>query len=151
MDDGATLIMFIMGTGLVAYCRVMLARVRRSQRWHPTTGTIERSEVVKTASRGSSGTIYKAAIEYRYAVGGRDFRSDTVCVGGTLDSSMRKRAEARCAKYPQGVSVPVYYDPSSPGNACLERTAEGARLFTGLGVGLMALAALAYLGVLRLP
>ena len=150
MDDGATLVIFIIGVAFVAYCRVMLTRVRRSQHWHPTTGTIERSEVVKTRSRGSpSSTIYKAAIEYTYGVGGREFRSDKICIGGTLDTSMRKRAEARCAKYPQGVAVPVYYDPSSPGNACLERTAEGARLFTWLGVGMIALAALTYLGVIR--
>ena len=38
---------------------------------------------------------------------------------------MSRMSEARCAKYPEGSEPEVYYDPSNPKDACLERVQEG--------------------------
>ena len=57
----------------------------------------------------------------------------TTCVGGTLHTSLRRHAEKRCARYPLGDSVEVYYDPMDPKTSCLEQTGVGAELLFYLG------------------
>lgn len=147
-DHALPLFLAAVGIGLVAYCRVLASRAERSQFWPPATGTVTRSEVVMSSHQRSS--VYRALIEYTYRVGDQDYTGDTICAGGTLDTSMRRHAERRCAKYPLGASVPVFYDPSHPDRSCLEKTAEGVGLFTAIGVGLIAVAALSLLGILPL-
>ncbi len=147
MDEFLPHLFFAIGVGFVVYCRIMTARVRRSYSWPATTGTITRSEVA-WQSRRHGGRIYKAEIEYSYRVGIREHRANRICVGGTIDTSLRRRAEARCAKYPPDATVRVFYDPSNPRKACLEKAAEGTELFTLMGYGFMATSALVYFDVL---
>ena len=105
--------------------------VRRSQTWSYRYGQVTRSEVVRTHS--NKNTIYEAGIEYTYEVDGREYRGDTICVGGTLHTPFKRHAEKRCARYPVGGRVEVYYDPMKPGTSCLEKTGLGGEWVFYLG------------------
>lgn len=151
MDGFLPLALATIGIGFVLYCRRMAGKAERSELWPPTSGWVTRSEVVTDTSLVGTAArrVYKSAIEYTYTVGSQEHRSDTICIGGTFDTSLRGRAEKRCSRYPVGASVNVFYDPSNPDTACLEKSAEGTLLFTWVGVGLIALAVLVYLDVIR--
>jgi len=145
----------LLGVGVIVYCQVAKWKVRQSASWLPVTAEITRSEVARGSGYGrvlrymTSGRLYVADIEYSYEVDGTEYSGDTICVGGELNTSMRSRAEERCAKYPVGVRVSAYYDPQDPSRACLERTAEGTQLFTWIGLGAILFGLLLYLGVMR--
>jgi hypothetical protein len=81
--------------------------------------------------------VYRAKIRYTYSVAGYEFTGRRYALGGELDTSNRARAEARCAKYPEGSEPEVYYDPSNPKDAGLERVQEG-KAFTLLIAGVFA-------------
>ena len=148
MIDLAPWCFVAVGLGLVAYSGVMAARARRSESWPPVTAVITRSDVVR--ERGNRNTTYRAAIEFRYDLGGQQYHADTICSGGTLDTSMRGRAERRCAKYPVGASVVAFYDSANPSRACLERTAEGTWIIAGIGAAIAAVGSLHLMGVIRI-
>ena len=153
MDEIGSLVFLGIGVALVIQSRLRAARVRGSESWLPTTGTVTRSEVVHESLGGSASTTryYQPVIEYTYVVDGRDYQSNAICVGGTLYSTLRGRAAKRCARYPSGMTVQLFYDPMAPASACLERTAEGVGLFTAAGIGGILLGALSYFGIVRLP
>nr|NIR44600.1 DUF3592 domain-containing protein [Gemmatimonadota bacterium]NIU51910.1 DUF3592 domain-containing protein [Gemmatimonadota bacterium] len=81
---------------------------------------------------------------YTYWVAGHEFTGRRYALGGELDTSSRARAEARCAKYPEGSEPEVYYNPSNPKDACLERVQEGK------GFTLLIAGAFAAVGVVML-
>jgi hypothetical protein len=104
-------------------------KVRQSRQWPIAEGKILRSEIHrKEQSMGDAQSgraiIYSATVEYEYAVDGRTFRGQTLCIGGVLDTSSRSRAENRCEKYPPQSTVYVHYDPEDHSTACLETTGE---------------------------
>ncbi|MCP3902917.1 MAG: DUF3592 domain-containing protein [Planctomycetes bacterium] len=115
------------GIGAILWTWHQGRKAVRSLSWPSVAGVVGCADVI--ASCGSTGTrIYEAKIEYDYDVGGSSYRGRTVCIGGELNTSFRERAEARCAKYPVGAKVDVFYDPTEPNAACLERRREGAWL-----------------------
>jgi hypothetical protein len=144
MSDLLTLAIFGGGITLVIYSRIIVDRARRSQYWPSTQGRVMRSEVVRGGHPGHPR--HEAAIEYTYAVD-REYRSNTICIGGTVDTT-RKTAEARCQRYPVAASVEVFYEPSNPATACLQRTAEGAQVIGLIGYGFVIFAALSLSGIL---
>ncbi len=137
----------VVGMGSIVSSRVLMARVARSRSWLIANGAITHSEVVREQTRNN--TIYKAVIEYAYSVNGRDYRSNKLSIGGDLNTSSRSRAERRCAKYPNGGQIQVFYDPEDPSSCCLERRADTAPLLTWIGVGALALSGVVHLGIIR--
>jgi hypothetical protein len=122
--------------GVFAVCRqVWLGhQAGQSRYWPWATGKVVRSDVASDVlRRAGRGIVYAARIEYEYVVGSKTLRGSTIALGGTFDTSARSRAEARCAKYPAGSAVNVYYDPRDPTRACLEQTAEGGPFVYALG------------------
>ncbi|MHC5115056.1 MAG: DUF3592 domain-containing protein [Planctomycetota bacterium] len=115
------------GIGAITWTWHRGRKVCRSRSWPSVPGIVGCADVVASCS-GTGTKIYEAKIEYDFEVGGESYRSHTVCVGGELNTSCRDRAETRCAKYPVGTPVTVYYDPAEPGVCCLERKHEGAWL-----------------------
>lgn len=111
--------------------------LQRSQYWPSVKGEVLQSHVKR---HGGKNTTYEARITYRYQVAGRDFTSQSVTIGNQLQAG-RKRAQARCDRYPVGSTPEVFYDPADPKSACLERVHEGALFEMGgalvaFGVGL---------------
>ncbi len=137
----------VVGMGSIVSSRVLMARVARSRSWLIASGAITHSEVVREQTRNN--TIYKAVIEYAYSVNGRDYRSNKLSIGGDLNTSLRSRAERRCARYPNGGQIQVFYDPEHPSSCCLERRADTAPLLTWIGVGALALSGVVHLGIIR--
>jgi hypothetical protein len=141
-------IFFGVGIVFVAGALLAAARARRSESWPVTTGTVTGSEIrVSRAHKGAR--IFESQIEYSYAVHGREYRSDVLCSGGMLHTSSRRRAEERCAKYPVGVPVRVFYQPSDPSRSCLEATAEGGGLMLAIDCGILILAVCVQRGIVQ--
>ncbi len=90
---------------------------RVAQGWPTTTGRIMRSEVVKEdVGRTYSYTPF---ISYEYSTGGYTYQSEHYSFIPHLSSDERV-AVAKCAKYTEGQSVTVYYNPAKPSEAAIE-------------------------------
>lgn len=87
-----------------------------AQAWHSTTGRIVKSRV---EVRGGDHTSVTPMIRYEYTVNGHPYQSTRFRVG--LLVLKGSEAYEIVDRYPEGASVTVYYDPSNPAEASLER------------------------------
>jgi hypothetical protein len=107
--------------------------VRIASRWPTVPGRVLSSKVVQRKA-GGIGEDEKdtelrnfAEVTYEYVVQGRTMRASRVSIGEDLGNY---RVEETLAKYPEGTSVMVHYNPTKHGEAVLERDApEGAFKF----------------------
>lgn len=108
-----------------------IVRGARTYRWHRAEGHVMRSMVAHSAETDGEGTtdLYRAEVHYRYEAAGA-LRSGCAVSITDPGSPSRERAERRSARYPEGARVTVFYDPSAPDRAVLER---------GVGSGPLAL------------
>ncbi len=127
----------IMGT--TAY-RVVDAKLR----FLPVAAEVTASRI--ETSRGSKGgTNYKPVVEYKYAVGGREYRSDRYEFMAMSSSSGQGSAERVVAKCPAGAKITAYYDPAHPESAVMVREFPDMLFFMALflqpfilvGIGMM--------------
>ena len=87
--------------------------------WLPTMGTVIKSRV--EVSGGENSTVSPRVI-YTYEVRGRLYQCDQIRAGDkfwTVSSS--QTAYQTIDRYPEGLDVTVYYNPSNPAEATLER------------------------------
>lgn len=125
--------------------------VKAASRWLPTPGKIVSSRVEArevtssgTGSESSTSTEIRnfPAITYEYKVGGKTFQSSHYSVQENLGNF---EVAETLARFPRGAAVTVFYDPSSPGKAVIERTMpDGAfkfmvQLSAGLVLGALVL------------
>jgi len=108
--------------------------------WPSVQGEVVSARVEQFASRerkmnqsGTDGTVdmhwrqyYRPDVEYRYKVGGIDYRGTRISFGGRLYASFEYLARQRTAAYQPGQSVRVSYDPKNPAQAVLELRSYGA-------------------------
>lgn len=131
---------------------VALRRLKSaSMRWPTVNGTIIRSEVVEEMREVHDNERtgirrelrYRPAVRYSYHVGEKDFSGDVLQWGWSAIYSNSEQPRAIVAKYPNGVIVPVHYDPADPQNAVLEPGQGGGiaapLIFAGLFIGVGAL------------
>ncbi|OJT19457.1 hypothetical protein BO221_34280 [Archangium sp. Cb G35] len=91
--------------------------------FHPSaSGTITHSEVVRDEDS------YGFEARYAYEVGGRAYEGSRYR-HGAWSSSNRGRVEDLARRFPVGASVPVFYDPESPGDGVLITGVDGMYLF----------------------
>ena len=133
--------LLLVGVGVVIHFVRMSRKVDAAQLWPAVKGLVTTSVVKRS---GGKNRVYRAKIRYTYSVAGFEFEGRRCALGGELDTSSRARAEARCARYPEGSEPDVYYDPSNPKDACLERVQEGkgftllvAGVFAAVGVAML--------------
>lgn len=129
--------MIIGGSWAVIHERRVAAKLATAQHWPTVKGEILRSEV---KGRPGGKGAYRAKIEFRYAVGGTEYKSRKIAIGGEVNSS-KVRAAARCSQYPIGATPDVYVNPDNPNEAYLELRQEGRVLTTAIG------ALFAFLGI----
>jgi hypothetical protein len=88
--------------------------------------------------------IYSPKVSYSYNVSGVEYSCDSVW---RLDHESRSANEAQSVvnTYPSGMAVTVYYNPSNPSHAILDRT-EGSSPYIPVAIG----AALLALGIIGL-
>jgi hypothetical protein len=125
--------------------------VRAVSRWLPTPGKIISSKVEArevaslgsgSESRGSTEIRNFPAITFEYKVNGKTFRSSHYSVQENVGNVA---VSETLAQFPRGVDVTVFYDPSDPAKAVIERTMpDGAfkfmvQLSGGLVVGALVL------------
>jgi hypothetical protein len=145
--DTTTIISFILQTILfylvfnVFVVGIMIYRQNASKaalNWPSVQGKIKSSRVHRRDiySTGGDGHPW---VEYTYDVNGKTYKSMTISVGGLIMDD-QKQAENMVARYPKGADVPVYYNPSDPSKACLEKKPVGqAQLWGALIVGNLAM------------
>jgi uncharacterized protein DUF3592 len=90
-------------------------RANASKRWPVSPGTVTASALEKSPQ---GRWRYRAAVQYRYRVGGKDYQSNRIFWGGNEGS--RKHMELVIAAYPQGSKVSVHYDPQNPAEAVID-------------------------------
>jgi hypothetical protein len=91
-------------------------------------------------------TRYQTDLRYAYRVGGRDLAGTAISIGWTEIHGTREGAEAVIARYPEGSSVDVHYDPADPASAVLEAGTVSASwaplllalVFGAAGAGMLA-------------
>ncbi len=115
-------ILILGGIGYFLYKRNQQSTAFRqsAQTWPSTTGTILMSSV-QSKHTGRSNSIYPVIV-YAYAVNGQSYQSQTVKAGDKfLTVRVMGEAQATVNRYPIGAIVTVYYNPSNPSEAVLER------------------------------
>lgn len=111
-----------------------LARVRASEGWPTSQGTILKSwirESTTTDDDGSTSSHYYPEVRYVYQVMGVEYQGDKLTFGPKSGGAQSKAARI-VSNYPKGVNVTVYYDPAKPSNAVLERNVSKALLIYGV-------------------
>ena len=125
----------LLGIYFLFHNRRSRAQLETSSRWPSVPGRIQSSEVKREGA--SSKKVYRARVKYTYEVAGTTYKSRAITLGGQLHKG-RQLAEERVARYPEGSTHPVYYDPRSPKTACLERAYEGGWLeLAGAAFGIL--------------
>lgn len=119
--------------------------VKAASRWLPTPGKVvssrvEAREVTSSGIGSESSTSTEIrnfpAITYEYKVGGKTFQSSHYSVQENLGNF---EVAETLERFPRGAAVTVFYDPSSPGKAVIERTMpDGAfKFMVQLSAGLV--------------
>ena len=138
---------FVAGTVLMAFTLLLAVfgvyfawSGLESARWPEAAGTDVQTRIRTSVSMRDRHTStardreYYPEVFYRYAVGGKEFRSSQFALGET-HPKYREREDAAVAAedFHVGSIIPVYYDPSDPGNAVLQR---GSRVGSWVPLGL---------------
>ena len=87
-----------------------------------------------TDAEGYTSISYTPKVEYTYDVGDQVFTGEKLSFGFTTRYGNQTKAEAQLAHYPEGSQVTVYYDPSNPEEAVLERKPTGTSTMLVLGI-----------------
>jgi Protein of unknown function (DUF3592) len=90
-------------------------RADASKKWPRAAGTVTASALEKLPERRWR---YRAALQYSYRVGGKDYQSSRVFWGG--NEGREKHMASVIETYPAGGKVRVYYDPKNPAEAVLD-------------------------------
>ena len=131
-----TLIFGIIGVALLIKHFRDKKKAEESQSWASTSGQITESYVRRQDSvdnEGYSTTTYYPEIRYSYEALGREYIGDQVAFGGSVGGT-KTRAHDGLANYPVGRNVIVFYEPSRPEEAVLERRlGGGGKVFLFVG------------------
>lgn len=90
-------------------------RADASKKWPRASGTVIASVLEKSPERKRR---YRAALQYSYRVGGKDFQSTRIFWGG--NEGREKHMASVVETYPAGGKVRVLYDPKNPAEAVLD-------------------------------
>ena len=133
------------GLGAVIHVFWTARRLREAELWPSVKGLVTTSLVKRS---GGKNRVYRAKLRYTYSVHGHAHEGRRYALGGELDTSKRARAEARCARFPEGSEPEVYYDPANPNDSCLVRVQEGKAFGIAIGCVFAAAGMAMLLGIL---
>ena len=134
---GYMAICLIAGIAMIAYSIHQRSRLRASESWRHTTGTITRSDLLRKDSTDSAE--YHVSVLYDYLVNGVRHTGKRIEFG-SRGFARKKRAESELAKYPVNSNVVVYFNPEKADEAVLVRSAPYNTLYLILGMLLLVLA-----------
>jgi hypothetical protein len=117
-------------------------RADASKKWPTSRGTIVSSALEQSPDHKRR---YRAAVQYRYRVGGKDYEANRVFWGGS--EGRQKHMASVVSSYPAGSTVPVHYDPQNPDEAVLDPTQNvGSRPLVLYAMGMMTLGLFSFTG-----
>lgn len=109
-----------------------------SQSWPVTNGKVVESKVKKERGvedeDGDANYFYTVNVDYEYEVGGLLYKNKKLSFGSHPSYNKQARAQEHLAQYPLGATVNVYYDPTNPQEAVLERVARSSKLGMIFGI-----------------
>jgi hypothetical protein len=117
-------------------------RANASKRWPVSSGKVLASALEKSPD---GRWRYRAAVQYRYRVGAKEYQSDRVFWGG--NEGRQRHMASVIATYPQGCKVSVHYDPQNPAEAVLDPVQNpGSKPLVLYAMGMLALGLFAFTG-----
>lgn len=137
-STGYVVICAAVGLSLVVYSLHQRRRLRASESWPQTAGSILKTELA--IDNSGESTEYRPEVLYEYTVDGVRYTGRQIELNRR--SYVRRRtAQSRLDKYQIGSSMMVYFNPERPQDAVLERTAPYSTLYLVTGLLLAGLAA----------
>jgi hypothetical protein len=118
---------------------VATQRSKTALTWPVIPGAVLRTDVVRhedTDSDGIASVSFEPLVEYQYSLMGQAYTGKRIAFGANRYNY--KKALEIVSRYPVGEQVNVHYNPEKPREAVLETTAAGGKLFTILGICLLA-------------
>ena len=109
----------------------------KAKSWPTTTGTVIESRIESYTKRsdGKTKTMYKPIVRYSYQVNEQQYEGNQISLSGSGSTNVRSWVESTIAPYPKDASITVFYNPQSPGTACLtSKTPKIFLIFGGIGV-----------------
>lgn len=110
----------------------------RAAAWPVVPGTVQSGSIgTHRSGRRNRSTSYSFDVRYQYAVEGKAYEG-TVFSAGSNRFWFRSSAEDAFRQFPAGKSCEVHYNPSNPGDSCLDTNAGSGNWFLllfGLGMG----------------
>lgn len=117
-------------------------RADASKKWPKVQATIIASALQPSPRHKRR---YRAAIQYRYRVGGKDYQSDRIFWGGS--EGRKRHMESVVSAYPAGASVAVRYDPQNPAQGVIDPTQHtGSRATVVYAMGMITIGLFAFIG-----
>ncbi len=126
--------------GLFAFIHFRaVAKAKASETWPTTPGKVLSSQVVEEESRdreGGTSTWYNPVVTYSYSAGGGAHQSSRIRFAN-MRQARRSKAEEIAARYPEGSTPAVRYNPEKPAEAVLESQKPGPLYLAMAAFGLL--------------
>ena len=109
--------------GSVIYRRAQRSRAedKAAESWPTTQGNVLSSSL-QWRSGAHGARSQEAVVIYQYQVNGQTYQGRTIRAGEQyLTVRLPGQAQAIVSHYPAGTQVPVYYNPTNPSDAALEK------------------------------
>ena len=108
---------------------------KRNKNWEITEGEIISSKMQESLDVGV-GVMYKAAIQYKYAIREKEYFSNKIFYGDYIGKNFSKSIKTLVNKYVKERKVLVYYNPQHPNQSVLE-TGVHSVIYRELFVGIL--------------
>jgi hypothetical protein len=96
------------------------------RQWRQTTGRVVGTEVRQTDVLSDGDANIDVIVRYAYTVDGRDYVGERFWLFPARGRHNTKgRATDYAARLPKGTEIPVWYDPTNPGDAVSDRSVPG--------------------------
>lgn len=141
-----SIVIIVIGTLMVFYQLYLLSKIKKSNNWKTIKGEIISSKINTLSFTGGDKT-YKADINYKYAIEGKEYFSNRVFFGDKIRSDSTTKSNMLIRKYLEGCKIDVYYNPDNLGDSVLERRTSPyiiVLLIVGIFTAIIGLAILYY-------
>ncbi|MSQ62785.1 MAG: DUF3592 domain-containing protein [Betaproteobacteria bacterium] len=127
----------VAGLAALGHAAWLSRTILRLRSWKSVDGRIASVRFVKLDIQGGHQN-YSAIVEYDYSVAGRRYHGDRIRLGG-LNPMRAEGIQEFLRTFAEGATVPVYYDPVSPGDAVLVLDWNGGTVLASALIGFLAL------------
>lgn len=134
---GYTIICAAFGVASTGYGLHQRRKMRASENWQGTTGTIRFAGIRE--NKDSDSIEYEVWLDYEYVAGGAKYMGNRIELGRRT-YLRKRRAERELDRYPVHSSVTVFFNPENPKEAVLERKATDNPAYLVMGIFMLGFA-----------